>query len=314
MTPAALDVAVLGEALIDVVHTSAGAAERPGGSPANVAVALGRLGRSVVLATRVADDARGRSIRSWLTNAGVGMIPLGAPDRTSTALARIDDAGDATYEFDLDWTLPVDAQLPSARIAHTGSVPTTLAPGADEVASLIERVRPAALVSYDPNIRPALTGGHADALRRVERLVTLADVVKASADDVAWLYPDATVEEVARRWGDMHPALVVVTDGPAGSLAVGRAGTVRVPAAATTVVDTVGAGDTFMGALIDTLLGFDGEGPALRSRVAQLSTDELTAALTRSAAAAAITVSRRGMDPPTRTELAPDGADVKESA
>ncbi|MGP3533553.1 carbohydrate kinase family protein [Microbacterium sp. RD1] len=314
MTHDPYDVVVLGEALIDVVHTSAGAAERPGGSPANVAVALGRLGRSVALATRVADDAGGRSIRSWLADAKVETIALGAPARTSTALARIDDAGDATYEFDLDWAVPADAQVPGARLVHTGSVATTLSPGADAVASLIERARVEAIVTYDPNIRPALTGGREDALRRVERLVALADVAKASADDLAWLYPDATTEEVARRWCEVHPALVVVTDGAAGALAVGRAGAVRVPATTTTILDTVGAGDTFMGTLIDTLLHFGGAASALRARLQQLTTDDVTAALRRSAAAAAITVSRRGMDPPTRTELALRSAEMKESA
>ena len=308
-----LDVVVLGEALIDIVITSAGAAERPGGSPANVTVALGRLGRDAALVARVADDDRGGVVRAWLSASGVDLHTAGDPERTATARAMIDERGNATYDFDIDWTLPSPAEIPAARIFHTGSVAATLAPGADEVRAAVERTRDTALISYDPNIRPALTGGVADARVRVEAIVALSDVVKASAEDAAWLYPGVAAVEVAREWVALGAGLAVITDGDAGSLGVTAHATVEIPAVPTLVVDTVGAGDTFMGTLLDGILNISGDTTELRAAVRALDDATLPPLLHRAAAAAAITVGREGMDPPTREDLQRSAAS-KESA
>ncbi|WZH37846.1 MAG: carbohydrate kinase [Microbacterium enclense] len=310
---AQLDVVVLGEALIDIVTTSAGAAERPGGSPANVTVALGRLGRGTTLVARVAEDDRGRLLRAWLAASGVTLHPAGAPERTATARAVIDERGNATYDFDIEWILPSPVEVPAARIFHTGSVAATLAPGADEVRAAAERARPTTLISYDPNIRPALTGGVQDARARVEALVALSDVVKASAEDAEWLYPGTAPVEVAREWVALGAGLAVITDGDAGSLAVTAHTTVEIPAVRAQVVDTVGAGDTFMGTLLDGILNIPGDTAALRASVRALDAETLPPLLHRAAAAAAITVGREGMDPPTREDLQPTAA-PKESA
>ncbi|MDF2990491.1 MAG: sugar kinase, ribokinase family [Microbacterium sp.] len=308
-----LDVVVLGEALIDIVTTSAGAAERPGGSPANVTVALGRLGRDAALVARVAEDDRGHLLNAWLVASGVTLHPAGAPERTATARAVIDERGNATYDFDIDWVLPSPVEIPAARIFHTGSVAATLAPGADEVRAAAERARPTALISYDPNIRPALTGGVRDARARVEALVALSDVVKASAEDAEWLYPGVAPVEVAREWVSLGAGLTVITDGDAGSLGVTAHTTVEIPAVSTRVVDTVGAGDTFMGTLLDGILDIPGDTAALRESVRGLDAETLPPLLHRAAAAAAITVGREGMDPPTREDLQ-QAAALKESA
>ncbi|MFV9424141.1 PfkB family carbohydrate kinase [Microbacterium sp. S1037] len=298
------DVAVLGEALVDIVTTAAGASERPGGSPANVSVALGRLGRDATLVARVADDERGAALNAWLSASGVDLVTAGTPERTATARATIGENGNATYDFDIDWVLPSPVEIPAARIFHTGSVAATLAPGADEVRAAAERARATALISYDPNIRPALTGGHDDATARVEALVALADVVKASAEDAEWLYPGVAPVDVARRWVELGAGLAVITDGEAGSLAVTAHTTVDIPAVSTTVVDTVGAGDTFMGTLLDGILNIPGDIDELRARVRSLDHEAVLALLNRAARAAAITVGREGMDPPTRDDLA----------
>jgi len=298
------DVAVLGEALIDIVTTSAGAAERPGGSPANVTVALGRLGRDAALVARVADDERGQALNTWLSASGVDLHTAGAPARTATAHAMIDERGNATYVFDIDWVLPSPVEVPAARIFHTGSVAATLAPGADEVRAAAERARATALVSYDPNIRPALTGGVDDARARVEALVALADVVKASAEDAEWLYPGTPAVEVARSWVARGAGLAIITDGEAGSLGVTAHATVEIPANPTVVVDTVGAGDTFMGTLLDGILRLSaGDVTELRTAVRALDAETLPPLLRRAARAAAITVGREGMDPPTAADL-----------
>ena len=307
------DVVVLGEALIDIVTTSAGAAERPGGSPANVTVALGRLGRDAALVARVAEDEHGRLLREWLSASGVDLHPAGSPERTATARAMIDAVGNAVYEFDIDWVLPSPVDVPGARIFHTGSVAATLAPGADEVRAAAERARPTMLVSYDPNVRPALTGGVDDARARVEAIVAVSDVVKASDEDAEWLYPGVSALEVARGWVARGAGLAVITSGEAGSLGVTVHTTVDVPAAPTRVVDTVGAGDTFMGTLLDGILNLPGDVDELRERVRRLDAETLPPLLHRAAAAAAITVGREGMDPPTREDLQHTAA-PKESA
>ncbi len=298
------DVAVLGEALVDIVTTSAGASERPGGSPANVSVALGRLGRDAALVARVADDERGDALNAWLSASGVHLITAGSPERTATARATIGENGNATYDFDIDWVLPVPVRIPAARIFHTGSVAATLAPGADEVRAAAARARETALISYDPNIRPALTGGHTDAAERVEALVALSDVVKASAEDAEWLYPGVSPADVARRWVELGAGLAVITDGEAGSLAVTAHTSVEIAAVSVSVVDTVGAGDTFMGTLLDGILNIPGDVDELRASVRAVDRDALVELLSRAARAAAITVGREGMDPPTRADLA----------
>lgn len=304
MTPigASPDVLVVGEALVDIVHRGDGSVdEKPGGSPANVAITLGRLGRRPRLLTHVGDDDRGRLVRAWLEASGVEVTGRAAA-RTSTATAVLDATGAARYAFAIEWDVDAaGADIPGA--VHVGSIATTLAPGADAVLGLVERARGRALVTFDPNIRPSLVTDADDVRRRVRALIEHADAVKASDEDVAWLHPGADLEEVARAWVAAGPALVVVTSGAEGALAATASGIVRVPAPRVDVVDTVGAGDTFMGALVDGLLDAGASGSRARETIAALDGARLTSLLRRSADAAAVTVSRPGADPPTRAEL-----------
>jgi fructokinase len=307
-TDAAPRVVVVGESLVDIVHRAGGAVdEAPGGSPANVALTLGRLGRAPILVTRLADDDRGRRVRRWLEHSGVAVDAVAAP-RTSTATAHLDAGGAATYTFDLEWDLGddvarlADELFGSADLVHVGSVGAFLEPGAGQVAALVRAAHGRAIVTYDPNIRPSLVRDP-DAVRsRVAELIGIADVVKASDEDLRWLHPGRDAIEVAREWVIGGPALVVVTLGADGAIAVTVDAEIVIPAVSSEVVDTVGAGDTFMGALIDGLLA-RGTGLDLRTPGRGIRLDELEALLRRSAEAAAITVSRPGADPPRREEL-----------
>ena len=236
------DVLVVGEALVDIVlRGAAPGAEHPGGSPANVALGLGRLGRRVSLLSRLGDDERGERVRAHLAASGVRLADgTLAPGRTSTATARLDERGAASYEFELDWRLPDAVELPPARALHTGSIAAFLAPGGDAVLELVRRAEAEGLtVSYDPNARPVLMGAAGPARERVEQFVATADVVKVSDEDLAWLA--------------LGPALVVVTRGGEGASGVCAAGEVEVPAPPVDVVDTVGAGDAFMSATLALL-------------------------------------------------------------
>ncbi|WP_347978119.1 carbohydrate kinase [Microbacterium sp. ProA8] len=307
-TDAAPRVVVIGESLVDIVHRTAGGVdEAPGGSPANVALTLGRIGRAPTLVTRLADDDRGRRVRGWLEQSGVTVDAVAAP-RTSTATALLDAGGAATYTFDLEWDLGGDVArlteevLTSADLIHVGSVGAFLEPGAGHVAALVRAAHGRAIVTYDPNIRPSLVRDPQAVRARVAELLGIADVVKASDEDLRWLHPGRDAIEVARECLIGGPALVVVTCGADGAIAVTANGEVVVPAVTTEVVDTVGAGDTFMGALIDGLLARE-PGLGLRASGGGIRPGELDALLRRSAAAAAITVSRPGADPPRREEL-----------
>ena len=181
---------VIGEALVDVVMRTDGSVDaHPGGSPANVAIGLGRLGRDVELLAYLADDDNGALVREHLAASQVSLAAgsLGAP-ATSVATAHLDDAGAATYEFELEWALAADAApTPSPLVVHTGSIAAVLAPGAESVRDLVASFREGATVTYDPNARPSLMGEPADARAAIEAMVALADVVKVSDEDLEWL-------------------------------------------------------------------------------------------------------------------------------
>jgi fructokinase len=299
------DVLVVGEALVDIVERADGLlAEHPGGSPANVALGLARLGRSARLLTRIGADRRGLAIRGHLESSGVTLMPGSVTDAvTSTATALIDEQGVASYVFDLDWDLPVDVELGAYRALHTGSIAAFLPPGGDAVVQLVEQATGKVTVSYDPNARPRLMGAPDAARARVERLVALSDVVKVSDEDLAWLAPGEDVVKVAGQWLASGPAIVVVTLGGAGSIGLVAAGRVDVPAPAIDVVDTVGAGDSFMSGLLDHLAGAGLLGAHRRQALRALSTTDTEAMLQHAARIAAITCSRAGANPPTRSEL-----------
>nr|WP_233507200.1 PfkB family carbohydrate kinase [Jiangella anatolica] len=300
---------VVGEALTDVIVERDGAeARHPGGSPANVAYGLGRLGRAATLVTELGDDADGAAIRAHLASAGVDVLtggPAASAARTSSAIARLGADGSAEYEFDLTWALPPGLPLPpSPLVLHTGSLATTVEPGAAAVARLIDDVRPTGTISYDPNIRPDLMGPAGPELRgRIEALAAVSDVVKASDQDTAYLVPGSDPLDVARDWLRLGPALVVVTLGGAGAVAVCAAGVVRVPAVEVTVADTVGAGDSFTAGLLDGLWDEGLLGAAARPLLRAAGTDIVERVVRRASLAAAVTVSRAGANPPTRAEL-----------
>jgi fructokinase len=300
-------VLVVGEALIDVVHRADGTVDHlPSGSLANVALTLGRLERTTTLATWIGDDDAGATIQRWLEESGVELAPgsTGAAS-TSTATARLDAEGAATYDFDVEWQVPAGTAVTPGTVAvHTGSIAAVLEPGASAVYALVKAARATATITYDPNVRPALMGDPVDARRSIERLVALADVVKVSDEDLAWLVPGVDPAEIARDWLALGPAVVVITLGGAGAVAVSAAGEQRVAALQTQVVDTVGAGDSFMGALIDGLWDAGLLSAGHRGALRAIDPTVLQSVLERCVEVAAITVSRPGVNPPCRDELA----------
>jgi fructokinase len=309
MNPSPAPVLVVGEALIDaVIRPGAAVSEHVGGSPANVAFGLGALDHDVRLATWIGDDDRGRRIADRCAAAGVTLTEGStAAAHTSVAQARIDEQGHASYEFDLTWEVPQLADLAQIGHVHTGSIAATIEPGGSDVLAVVGQAQPTATVSYDPNMRPTLMGSPDQVVERVEALVALADVVKASDEDLAWLYPGQTLEQVLEAWERFGPGVVVVTRGGEGvryAVRTASAAAVDLPARPVAVADTVGAGDSFMAGLISGLLdaGFLG-GPEARARLHSASTDALHPAIERALATSSTTVTRVGAYAPTRAEL-----------
>jgi fructokinase len=300
---------VVGEALVDAVTTPAGETlEHVGGSPANVAFGLAALDHPVELATWIATDERGRRIEEVCRQRGVALTPgsQGAAF-TSVAHATLDADGAATYAFDLEWQVASVPGLAAYGHVHTGSIGAVLEPGGEQVREILaEARRVGATVSYDPNARPSLMGRPEQARHTVESNVALADVVKLSDEDVAWLCPGESLDEVTRAWGELGPALVVVTRGGEGAVVrVTRTGEQRaLPAPVVQVVDTVGAGDSFMAGLVSGLIdaGLLG-GPEARARLRQATIRDVLPAVERALRTGALTVERAGAHAPTRIDL-----------
>jgi fructokinase len=285
----------------------------PGGSPANVAVGLARLEVPVRLAARIANDLFGRRIRAHLASNGVDLsYAVRAQELTSLAIVSIDPQGSPAYDFrvegtaDWQWTPNELAGIPVEQMLalHTGSLSAMLPPGAAAIKQLIQRARATASITYDPNCRPQLMGAISDARERLECLVGHSDVVKASTEDLAWLVPGRAPADVAAAWLGQGPALVAVTLGADGVVAVTRgAGAIWRPGCAVEVVDTVGAGDAFVSGLLAALYQRDLLGAARRDALRAIGPSVLADILDEAVVTSAITCSRRGANPPTRTEL-----------
>ena len=311
-------ITVIGEALIDLVGERGVFRAQPGGSPCNVAVGLARLGIPCGFLGRISGDAFGAQLRAHLEGNGVSLrSAVAAAEPTTLAFAFLDDEGSARYEFYVngtaDWQWQVDELPdplpPEVTAVHSGSLALALDPGAKVLEDFLRRehARGAVTVSLDPNIRPHLATDREATRRRVEQQVGHAHVVKASSDDLGWLYPGEPLGDVVRRWRLLGPTMVVATMAANGALALGPDDhLVHVPAPEVRVADTVGAGDAFTSAFLACLSDRGALAALRRPSGHELDGhggDVLRAALARGCAAAAITCGRPGADPPTAAEL-----------
>lgn len=291
--PFAPEVLVIGEALIDIVEKGSWATEHVGGSPANVALGLGRRGVATALLTQVGDDPYGQVIIDHLSASHVHVLSQSITALpTSTAVAHIGADGKADYLFDVRWGSFEPPQT-SARLIHTGSIAAFLEPGSTAVLKALEQAD-AAEITFDPNIRPALLSDHASALATFVRTASLATVVKLSDEDASWLYPHKGIDFTIDAVLEQGPRLVAITLGAEGAVIATPTQRIRVAAEAVHAVDTIGAGDTFMASLIHSVLRF-GTSDLDRTKIVGIGTNAVHAA--------AITVSRAGADLPWTHEL-----------
>jgi fructokinase len=295
-----MSVLVMGEALLDIFDGR----RRPGGSPMNVAVGLARLGVTTVLHTALGSDDAGQLIAEHLRASGVHLTPESWTSRpTSIAEVQLDSAGNATYRFGVSWNpAPIPASADFCAV-HVGSIGGVIPPGASVADTILDSSRPSAMLSYDLNIRPAIMGNRDSIRERVENLVARVDIVKASHEDVGWLYPALPVERVLEHWLAFGTRMAVLTRGAKGARAINATTAVDVTAPTADVRDTVGAGDSFMSGLLAALDDLGVLDRAGRDCLPTLSDQRLREILDFAVRCAAITTTHEGADPPRRADV-----------
>jgi fructokinase len=304
-------VLVIGEALVDIVGTAAKTTRNgngktnatPGGSPANVAVGLARLGVPTELVTRIGTDPYGDQLGAHLFGNGVQLAPGSVEPgfRTSTATATLDAAGVASYQFNITWEPPALSLSRGCPAIHTGSIATVLEPGAEAIHGFLKSMADQPVtVTLDPNARPTITPDPVSTWAAVRELAALSDLVKLSDEDCEFLRPGLSADEIAiELLSADRTRCVVITRGGEGAIGISRDARIEVTAPAIEVVDTVGAGDSFMAALI---AGLHGRGLLGATRLEGLTAPDLRDVVDYAVKAAAITCTRHGADPPTAAE------------
>jgi fructokinase len=301
-----------GEALIDMLprETDAGEpafAPYAGGAVFNTAIALGRLDAPVGFFSGISTDLFGDLLIRPLEASGVDASFAHRSDRPTTlAFVTLKD-GHATYAFYDENTagrMLSDADLPvvpdGVMALFFGGISLVVEPCAGAYEALLTREADTHAVMIDPNIRPGFIKDE-DAYRaRLGRMIGNSDIVKVSDEDLIWLLGEGEIDELARQLLIAGPALVCVTEGAKGVRGYFSGGTVSVSSRKVEVVDTVGAGDTFNAGFLAAL---HERGALAKDRVRRLSADDIEAALSLGARAAAVTVSRAGANPPRRDEL-----------
>jgi fructokinase len=290
---------VCGEVLIDILPTG----PVVGGGPANTAKALARLGHDVHFIDGISSDAYGQSARAELLRDGVNLdLALTSDKPTCTATVSLDAQGVASYEFLIDGTATFDfhsSWLPDPyrfqpQVLHIGTLVTVIEPGASALYDWAMQVAEFAPIVFDPNIRPSVQPDRDLYEAAVEKWAALSAVIKVSDDDLAWLFPNQSIDDVANRWINDGVFLVVVTRGANGLVGFTADGRVEVPGVKVDVADTVGAGDTVGAIVVEAMLSHG---------LVELRGDILQEVLARAAGAAAITCSRQGAQPPYKHEL-----------
>lgn len=307
-------ITVLGECVADAFTEPASTSNElalrvlPGGGPANTAVALARLGTPARFLARLSGDVFGRLFRAHLESSGVDLSSAVVASEPSTlAVAELDAEGQAAFSFhaqntaDWQWTAGelAGVDLSETACVHTGSLALVREPGAAVVEDFLAAAAPGATISIDPNVRPLLVDPEAYRAR-LAHWCALADVLRLSEDDLELLLPGTPPEQACDIWHAAGARLVVITRGADGALASLDGERLHVPAVATRVVDTVGAGDSFAAGLLHHL----GAGGLLGGRLTEMRLDDVADACRFATRVAALTCSVAGPNPPWQRELA----------
>jgi fructokinase len=307
---------VCGEALVDLFVNENPNAEPTaritlGGSPMNVAIGLARLGEKVAFCGGISSDRFGLALRQKLLSEHVDPDFIIPSDRLTTiSVVTTDSSGQPTYSFHGEGKADREVHdamtpqsLPDEVNALTfGSYTLAVAPVADSYLALARREAGKKVISIDPNLRLNVTPDIEDWKQRFDGFLALADIVKASEEDIALVYgEDAGIDEIAAKWFASGPSIILITHGANGATGYLKSGgKISVPGKRIKVVDTVGAGDTFHAAILAYL---NKSRKLNKVDLADLTLRELGPAIEFAVTAAAITCSRQGADLPTKTEV-----------
>ena len=294
---------VVGEVLIDLIPDGSDRTPIVGGGPANTAKALSKLGIDAQFIDGVSTDDYGQMAKNELVASGVKLDYVKYSDKpTCLAIVSLSDSGSASYEFVIENTATFDftpdwlpnPQSERTSLLHIGTLATIIEPGSSVLFNWAQSVANVAPIVFDPNIRPAVLGDRDEYAKKVEKWVAISSVVKVSDEDLNWLYPSKSIDEIVKNWLEVGAELVVVTLGYKGITAYLKNEQISVDAVKVVVADTVGAGDTVGAVLVEAIV---------KSGLDKLTGEVLKTMLNRATKAAAITVSRSGANPPTLKEI-----------
>ncbi len=294
---------VVGEVLIDLIPDESKHVAVVGGGPANTAKALANLGVKTHFIDGFSTDKYGQMAKAELLSTNVLLDYVQYSKKpTCTAKVTLSKSGSASYEFVIEDTATFDFSdqwLPDPHslkpsLLHIGTLATVIQPGASVLFKWAQSVASVAPIVFDPNIRPAVLGDRVEYVKKVEKWVAISSAVKVSDEDLNWLYPDKSIDEIVSKWLEIGVHLVVVTLGEQGITAFRKNEQISVDAVKVVVADTVGAGDTVGAVLVEAIVnnGLD-----------KLTGEVLKTMLNRATKAAAITVSRTGANPPSKEEI-----------
>jgi fructokinase len=294
---------VVGEVLIDLLPEGVDRKPVVGGGPANTAKALSKLGIDTQFIDGISTDGYGQMAKDELVSAGVKLDYVKYSEKpTCLAIVSLSDSGSATYEFVIENTATFDfnskwlpepqTDLPS--LLHIGTLATVIEPGASVLFEWAKSSAKVAPIVFDPNIRSAVISDRDQYVMQVDRWVSISSAIKASDEDIKWLYPFLEIEQVVNDWLTKGPSLIMVTYGDKGLTGYRKSEMVSVEAVQVKVADTVGAGDTVGAILVEAIV---------KDGLDSLAGSRLETMLKRAAKAAAITVSRVSANPPTSEEL-----------
>lgn len=301
-----------GEALIDMLPRDTtlgekGFAPYAGGAIFNTAIALGRLGQPTAFFTGISDDLMGDVLRDTLAKSGVDYSLAAVSSRPTTiAFVKLVN-GQATYAFYDEGTagrMITEADLPvlgdDCEAMHFGAISLIPEPCGGTYEALMAREYRKRVISFDPNIRPGFIKDKPKHMDRVRRMAAMSDIIKFSDEDLDWFGMQGDHDALAAHWLEQGAKLVVLTRGADGATGYTKSFKVSVPSERVTVVDTVGAGDTFDAGILASLKMQD---LLTKEKVAGLTEDAVSKALALGAKAAAVTVSRAGANPPFAREI-----------
>ncbi|KGA08757.1 MAG: hypothetical protein GM48_2470 [actinobacterium acIB-AMD-7] len=294
---------VVGEVLIDLIPNGSGHLAVVGGGPANTAKALAKLGVKTYFIDGISTDKYGQMAKVELRSANVLLDYAQYSNKpTCTAKVTLSKSGSASYEFEIEDTATfdfshqwlADPQSLKPSLLHIGTLATVIEPGASVLFEWAQSVSHVAPIVFDPNIRPAVLGDRVEYVSKVEKWVAISSAVKVSDEDLNWLYPDKSIDEIVKNWIEVGVELVVVTLGDKGITAYRKNEQLSVDAVKVVVADTVGAGDTVGAVLVEAIV---------KNGLDKLTGDVLKSMLNRATKAAAVTVSHTGANPPSKEEI-----------